>query len=126
MEILNALRAQWDRATAIALVGVGMLVLLLGYIGISGTAYVAEQLPYIISGGIFGLCLIITGATMWLSADLRDEWRKLQTLDERLERAFGAPVEPAPASTAVPAGAPVVTAHPRSLDDTSELPVVVP
>lgn len=88
MEILNALRAQWDRACAIGAVIIGLLVLGLGYLGVSGTEYVAEQLPYVISGGLVGLFLIVFGAALWLSADLRDEWRKLDSLDARLERAF--------------------------------------
>jgi hypothetical protein len=99
MEFLKALRSQWDRSAAFALVVLGLLVLLLGYFGVSGTAYVSEQMPYIISGGIFGLCLIITGATLWLSADLRDEWRKLHSLDERLEQVFGSAPTSAPTAT---------------------------
>jgi hypothetical protein len=89
MEILTALRAQWDRAAAVGALALGLLILLLGYLGVSHTEYVAEQLPYIISGGIVGLFFIISGATLWLSADLRDEWRKLDSLDAKLEKAFG-------------------------------------
>lgn len=109
MEILTALRAQWDRAAAVGAVVLGLLVLLLGYFGISGTEFVAEQLPYVISGGLFGLFLLLAGATLWLSADLRDEWRKLDSLDARLERAFAEPVAgdtAADAGSTLPGGLP--------------------
>lgn len=89
MDILTALRMQWDRALAIGVSVVGVIVLIVGYIGVSGTEYVAEQFPYAISGGVFGIFLLVTGATLWLSADLRDEWRKLDSIDGRLERIFG-------------------------------------
>jgi len=58
----------------------------------------AEQLPYIISAGIGGMFLLGLGAMLWLSADLRDEWRKL----DRIERRLGsAPAAPAPVAAAV-------------------------
>src|SRR5205807_9446717 len=54
MKNLAALiRTQWDRAGALALVIVGLLALLLGWIGMSGAVLTYEQLPYILSGGLF-------------------------------------------------------------------------
>ena len=41
----------------------------------------AAQIPYILSGGVLGIILVGIGATGWLSADLRDEWRKLDDLE---------------------------------------------
>ena len=84
MSWLKSLRLQWDRYAAWALIILGALVLLLGWLGISDTVYPAEQLPYILSGGIFGMFLLGIGAMLWLSADLRDEWRKLDRLEEVL------------------------------------------
>lgn len=75
------LRAEWDRAAACGVVLVGAIALFLGYQGISGSAYVSEQLAYLISGGIGGLFLLGVGATLFLSADLHDEWRKLDDLE---------------------------------------------
>jgi hypothetical protein len=62
----------------------GLLVLLIGWIGVSGTAYPAEQIPYLLSGGLFGAVLIGIGATVWLSSDLHDEWRKLDRVEDLL------------------------------------------
>lgn len=97
--ILMILRSQWDRATAILAVMLAGLVLLIGYFGVASTSYPAEQTPYIVSGGILGILLAAVGATLWLSADMRDEWRKLDELSEQL-RAAG--VEPVEAKEAAP------------------------
>jgi hypothetical protein len=78
---------QWDRVASWVAVALGALVLLIGYIGVSGTPYVFEQVPYVVSGGLGGLFLLGLGAVMWISADLRDEWRKLDSLEEALREA---------------------------------------
>jgi hypothetical protein len=62
----------------------GAIALLVGYLGVSGTLNTGEQLPYVVSGGMVGLFLLGLGALLWLSADLRDEWRKLDSIDRHL------------------------------------------
>jgi hypothetical protein len=57
------------------------VALIIGWIGVSGSGYPAEQNAYIISGGIGGMFLLGLGGSMWVSADLRDEWRKLDRLE---------------------------------------------
>ncbi|MPY78428.1 MAG: hypothetical protein GEV04_08005 [Actinophytocola sp.] len=84
MDLMTRARSQWDRLLATATLLAGLLVLIIGWYGVSGTPYPAEQLPYLISGGIGALFLLGVSATLWLSADLRDEWRKL----DRIERAI--------------------------------------
>lgn len=80
MKPLDAIRAHWDRALALGLTLVGLLMLVIGYIRISDTPYPAEQLPLLMSAGVGSLFLLGVGATLWLSADLRDEWHKLDEL----------------------------------------------
>jgi hypothetical protein len=80
MEVMTALRTQWDRIGAIVAVIVGLVSLLLGYLGVSDTEYIVKQMPYIISNGLFGLFMLGIGTALWLSADLRDEWRELRAL----------------------------------------------
>src|ERR1700724_2730763 len=87
MEIMRFFRLQWDRTAAVIAAVVGVIALLLGYLGISGTPHVAEQLPYIISGGLFGIFLLGVGGMLWVSADLRDEWREVHAIRDALERA---------------------------------------
>lgn len=84
MDILRLLRAHADRAAALGGVLLGAIALWLGYRGVSGTPFPAEQLPYFISGGITGIFLLGVAGTLYVSADLRDEWRKLDDIDQRL------------------------------------------
>jgi len=84
MEMKSFVRANLDRVVAVVLVVVGLIALIVGWIGVSGTGLAAEQLPYLISGGLGGIALIAVGCTVWVSADLQDEWRRLDALEERL------------------------------------------
>ncbi len=80
------LREQWDRGSAVVAVGVGALMLLLGWAGVQGKIYPGQQMPYVVSGGLGGIFVLGIGAVLWLSADLRDEWRKLDDVDATLLR----------------------------------------
>jgi hypothetical protein len=84
MDLRTWVRAQWDRVAAVAAVAGGGLALLLGWLGISDALYPGQQIPYVISGGLLGLVCVAVGIALWLSADLRDEWRKLDDLDAKL------------------------------------------
>jgi hypothetical protein len=91
------LHAQWDRLSAVVLAAAGLFALGLGWIGVSGTDYVTEQLPYVVSGGLLGLFLVLAAASLWVSADLRDEWRKLDVLDQHVVALLEATaLQPAP------------------------------
>lgn len=84
MDFMTFVRQQWDRVAAWVAIALGALLLLLGWLGVSDTAYPAEQLPYIISGGLGGVALVGIGVMLWLSADLRDEWSELHEIARHL------------------------------------------
>jgi hypothetical protein len=78
------LKCQWDRAAAVAAGVLGLVALLLGWLGVSRSGLPAEQIPYLASGAVLGLFALGIAATLWLSADLRDEWRKLDLIHRDL------------------------------------------
>jgi hypothetical protein len=80
VELATFLKAHRDRAAAVLFVLLGFLVLLIGWIGVSGAELAVKQIPYIMSGGIAGILFVAVGAVLWVSADLRDEWRELRKL----------------------------------------------
>jgi hypothetical protein len=86
MKLGNWLRLAWDRAAAVALIAAGAVALILGWVGVSGEAFPAKQLPYLISGGIAGVFILGVGTMCWLSADMRDEWTKLDRIEDALNR----------------------------------------
>jgi hypothetical protein len=112
MNLLTYLRCQWDRAGAVLAVLLGAAALVLGWFGVSGKVLPAEQIPYVVSGGLGGIFLLGVGSVLWLSADIRDEWRKLDELDRGEEGAPAAEAQRdrAPLDVAVTDGSSRVTA----------------
>ena len=102
MDLKTWLRAEWDRVAGYTLIGLGALCLLLGYLGVSDSPYVAEGLSYVMSGGIGGLFLLGAGATLLITADLHDGWRKLDRVEQALRETGAIPTVPTAAP--VPAG----------------------
>lgn len=90
MDLMRWCRNEWERTAGIVLVGAGLVAFFLGWLGQRDKPLVTEQIPYVVSGAMFGLLLIVLGTTIWLSADLRDEWIKLDRLEEAVNRTAGA------------------------------------
>ncbi len=49
----------------IALPIIGVIIIWLGWWGASGTKYVYQEIPYVVSGGIFGIALVFIGAALF-------------------------------------------------------------
>jgi len=60
----NADRERTLMVVGAVLVAIGLALVLVGYWGASGTAVVAEQIPYALSGGALGLGLIVIGSAL--------------------------------------------------------------
>ena len=93
-DLAKWLRAEWDRAAAVGLVVLGIVFLAVGYNGVANSPYVAEELAYLASGAVGGLFLLGCGATLWLSADLHDEWRKLDRIEAAIRGQSAAALSP--------------------------------
>jgi hypothetical protein len=85
MESLKRLENLWDRVGAVAFCFAGGVALIFGWVGVSGQGLTSLQIPYVVSGGLGGIFLMGLGAALWLSADLRDEWAKLDRIERVLE-----------------------------------------
>ena len=54
----------------IVLMVVGVVLILAGYWGASGTVILVEQIPYVLSGGFLGVGVMIVGAAMFVRYSL--------------------------------------------------------
>jgi hypothetical protein len=63
-------------------IAAGIVALFVGWWGVSGTALVAKQLPYIASAGLAGVVLIAIGNRIFLINDLRRDSGRLDRLEE--------------------------------------------
>jgi uncharacterized membrane protein len=127
MDLMTWLRAEWDRVLGFTLIALGAVLLVLGYLGVSDSPYVAEQLSYIASGGLGGLFLLGAGATLLILADLHDEWRKLDRVEALLSGEIPYPTRrdtngsaPSPAATPAAAPSPAGTGPALMVETTAE------
>jgi uncharacterized membrane protein len=54
----------------IVLMVVGVVLIIAGYWGASGTGVLAEQIPYVLSGGFLGLGVMVVGAALFVRYSL--------------------------------------------------------
>lgn len=106
---------RWLRRMLVAgalLLPLGLVVILLGWLGAANSPRLVEQVPYLISGGLFGLGLVITGGFVYfgywvarLARDNREQTRRLESvlarIQQRLDEAGPTPLG-APPAGAVP------------------------
>lgn len=76
------------------LAALGAVALLLGYFGISGEALVAKQLPFLISGGLGGIALVLLGGVFLGTKDLQQYADRLDRMEELLDDLHEVLLEP--------------------------------
>lgn len=67
---------------ALALMGTGVAVAVLGYLGVAKETEVAFQLPYFASGAVGALLLLNAGAVLLLSTQLENDTSRLDELED--------------------------------------------
>lgn len=72
------------------LVAAGLLLLLAAYFGVSREVLVAKQIPYLVSGGLFGLAAVTLGSRLMLIEDLRRDSRRLDRLEQSVSELHAA------------------------------------
>jgi hypothetical protein len=85
------MRALWGRLGG--QLGVGFIVLgfaavFLGWNGAASSDRVPSQFPYLLSGGVTGLCLVVVGAALLLVQNQREDRAKLQAALEEIHNAM--------------------------------------
>lgn len=63
---------------------VGAVLVILGYIGVSGADTEVLQLPYLASGRIGGLAAVAVGSALLVSADVRHDRERLGRIEGEL------------------------------------------
>jgi hypothetical protein len=63
---------------ALAIVFLGLVVILLGYNGISGNIQPAAQFPYLISGGFAGLAVVVFGSAFMVMQGAREDRQRIE------------------------------------------------
>jgi hypothetical protein len=130
---------RWLLVIGGVLLPLGFLLVLLGWLGASHTPLVFEQVPYLISGGLLGACLVFAGGFVYFAywqtvqvRDARSQHRQLLDSLDRIEALIaaggaaggGSLDQPANAATPV-AGLPFVSTAKGSLFHRVDCPVVL-
>jgi hypothetical protein len=86
------MKIPWERFGAKLGVGftlAGFLLVFLGWNGAASTDRVPSQFPYLISGGLAGLCLVVIGAALIIAETGREDRDRLRAEIEELRAAIG-------------------------------------
>lgn len=69
---------------------IGLLVIIIGWWGAAHSPYLFQQVPYLISGGLFGLALVILGSFLyfgyWLTQVVKEQRKQAVAVVEAIER----------------------------------------
>ena len=80
----------------------GAVALFLGWYGVSGTPVPAKQLPYLVSGGLTGVALVVLAAAFFAAEDVRRQLTELKDVAAKVDRLYDLLTEPEAAETVVP------------------------
>jgi hypothetical protein len=72
----------------------GALALFLGWYGVSGTPVPAKQLPYLVSGGLTGVALVVLAAAFFATEDVRRQLAELRDVAAKVDQLYELLTEP--------------------------------
>ena len=73
--------SDWRDKLGWLLIIVGGILVVVGYLGVSGQDTEALQLPYLASGGIGGLATVAVGSALLIASDLRLDRERLGRIE---------------------------------------------
>ena len=79
---------QFGGRAGIVLAAIGLVLIGLGINGVSGQLSILAQMPYLISGGILGLALVVLGAAMLVVQGSREDRALLEVKLDLLAEAY--------------------------------------
>lgn len=124
---------RWMLVVGGTLLPLGALLVLLGWVGASRTVLVFEQVPYLISGGLLGLSLVVAGGFVyfayWLTLLVREARTDRVELTAALGRiemllAAGIPTHEASSTSGAPSVADLVATRSGTMLHRRDCPVV--
>jgi hypothetical protein len=94
------------------LAGLGALALFLGWYGVSGESLTSKQLPYLVSGGLTGIALVVIASVFLATEDVRRQLSQVDDLRRKVDDLYALFVDElsAPAATAAVATVPATDA----------------
>lgn len=84
------------------LAALGALALFLGWYGVSGESLTAKQLPYLVSGGLTGIALVVVASAFLATEDVRRQLSQVDDLRRKVDDLYALFVEELAAPTAAP------------------------
>jgi hypothetical protein len=75
------------------LAALGALALFLGWYGVSGESLTAKQLPYLVSGGLTGIALVIVASAFLATEDVRRQLSQVDDLRRKVDDLYALFVE---------------------------------
>ncbi len=75
------------------LAALGALALFLGWYGVSGQTLTAKQIPFLVSGGLVGVALIVMAGVFIATEDIRRQLARLDGVEHKLGELYGLFVE---------------------------------
>jgi hypothetical protein len=83
----------------------GAVALFLGWYGVSGTPVPAKQLPYLVSGGLTGVALVVLAAAFFATDDVRRRFADLERMERKVDALYELLTEDEPVVTTAAATA---------------------
>ena len=87
------------------LAGLGALALFLGWYGVSGESLTSKQLPYLVSGGLTGIALVVIASVFLATEDVRRQLSQVDELRRKVDDLYALFVEELAEPVTTPAGA---------------------
>jgi hypothetical protein len=87
------------------LAALGAIALFIGWYGVSGQALTAKQMPYLVSGGLTGIALILMGGVFLATEDVRHSLARLGEVERKVDELyalFAADIAAQPSSATAP------------------------